>query len=146
LEPCKEIHPNQSKVQRYFQGTWPVQPLGWHQQLLAATPTTTGGRIRHQLDQQITGPINLQLQGWAFLTTAPNQRLYLLADYGARPQLAIPVNQPRRDVKRAHELPNKNVGFDAVIPRRQNGKPLRTVRVGTPTKAVQIWEDPSADG
>jgi hypothetical protein len=123
-----------------------VRPLGWHRQLLAATPPATGGAIRHQLDQQTPDPTSLHLQGWAFLTTAPDQQLYLLADYGANLQLAIPVNQPRRDVKRAHHLPNKNVGFDAAIPRSHNGQPLRAVRVGTPTKAVQIWEDPSADG
>ena len=146
LEPCKEIHPNQDKVDRYFQGSWPVRPLGWHRQLLAAKPPATGGAIRHQLDQQTPDPTSLHLQGWAFLTTAPDQPLYLLANYGANPQLAIPVNQPRRDVKRAHHLPNKNVGFDAAIPRNHNGQPLKAVRVGTPTKAVQIWEDPSADG
>jgi hypothetical protein len=145
LEPCKEIHPNQGKVTRYFQSAWPVQPLGWHQELLGEKPTTSGA-IRYQLDQQTPSPTSLQLQGWAFLRTAPNQQLYLLADYGAKPQLAIPLNEPRRDVKRAHDLPNKNVGFNATFPRLQNGQPLRAVRVGTPTKAVQIWEDPSADG
>ncbi|QCH15010.1 hypothetical protein CB0101_08770 [Synechococcus sp. CB0101] len=145
LEPCKEIHPRQRMVDRYFQGVWPVKPLGWHQELLSAQPATSGA-IRHQLDQQTPSPASLRLQGWAFLTTAPHEQLYLLADYGTNPQLAIPVNQPRRDVKRAHHLANKNVGFDAAIPRNHNGQPLKGVRVGTPTKAVQIWEDPSADG
>jgi len=137
LEPCKEIHPDQSTLSRYFQGSWSVKPLGWHQKLLDAKRTTSGA-IRYQLDQQTTSPTTLQLQGWAFLSSVPNQQILSLADYGAKPKLAIPVNQPRRDVKRAHDLPNKNVGFDAVIPRSQNGKPLRTVSVGTPSKSVQI--------
>jgi hypothetical protein len=146
LEPCKEIHPQQRMVDRYFQGTWPVRPLGWHRQLVSSTASSTSGPIRYQLDKQTRNPETLQLRGWAFLATAPGQQLYLLADYGRQGQLAFPVDQPRGDVKRAHALPNKNVGFDAVLPRSQNGQPLRAVRVGTPTQSVQIWEDSSADG
>ncbi len=99
---------------RYFQGAWPVKPLGWHQQLLG-TKTTTNGAIRHELDQQTSTPTSLQLRGWAFLSSTPGIQLYLLADYGTKQRLAIPVNQPRRDVKRAHHLAIKNVGFDANI-------------------------------
>jgi hypothetical protein len=144
IEPCKEIHPRQRMVDRYFQGAWPVKPLGWHQQLL--TSRGAGGPIRHQLDQQTLKATSLHLQGWAFQTTAPNQDLYLLATYGADEQLAIPIDQPRRDVKRAHDLPKAKVGFDAVLPRTLAGQHLRIVHVGTANNNAQIWEDPSVNG
>jgi hypothetical protein len=144
MEPCKEIHPRQQMVDRYFQGAWPVKPLGWHQQLIVSSGA--GGPIRHKLDQQTLKPASLQLRGWAFQVTAPNQNLYLLATYGADEQLAIPINQPRRDVKRAHDLSNAKVGFDAVLPRTLAGQRLRIVRVGTANNNVQIWEDPSLNG
>ena len=146
LKPCEEIHPNQEMVERYFQRSLQVRPLGWHQQMLAATPTAVSGEIRHNLDQKTADSASLHLHGWAFLTTAPEQQLYLLIDYGAKRQFAIPLNQPRPDVQRTHHLPDKHVGFDAAIPRSNEGQPLRNVRVGTPTKAVQIWEESNADG
>jgi hypothetical protein len=144
MEPCKEIEPLQRIADRYFQGGWPVKPLGWHQRLIASSGA--GGPIRHKLDQQTLKPVSVQLRGWAFQVTAPNQQLYLLATYGADEQLAIPINQARHDVKRAHDLSNVKVGFDAVLPRTVAGQRLRIVRVGTVNNNVQIWEDPSVNG
>jgi hypothetical protein len=145
IEPCKEIFPDRTLVTRYFQGGLSVQPLGWHQQLVNNSTGTAGGPIRHQLDQKSVSPTTLQLRGWAFHQSDPSQQLYLLADYGTAAQLGVPVNQPRPDVKRAHRLSTRKVGFDTTLSRNHEGKPLRAVRVGTPTKAVKIWEDPSAD-
>jgi len=144
MEPCKEIHPRQRMVDRYFQGAWPVKPMGWHQQLLGSDDAS--GPIRHQIDQQTLNATTLQLRGWAFLASAPSQTLYLLATYGTDEQLAIPINQPRRDVKRAHDLTNAKVGFDAVLPRALGGQHLQNVRIGTGNHNMQIWEDPSVDG
>jgi hypothetical protein len=146
LEPCQEVHPDQSKVDRYFQGASAVQPMGWHRQLLQGSATPTTGMILHAIDQQVLKATTLQLRGWAFAQRNPQEQLYVFADYGPAQQLALPINQPRRDVKRAHKLPTKNVGFETALPRSLRGQPLRVVRIGTPVQSVEIWEDPSADG
>jgi len=146
LEACQDVHPDANKVEGYLQGASAVQPLGWHRELLKPSPSANTGKIVYQIDQQALNTNNLQLRGWAFTQTDPDNQLYLLGDYGTAQQLALSIDQPRRDVKRAHKLPTKNVGFDAALPRLHEGKPLRVVRIGTPTHAVQIWEDPSADG
>ncbi len=86
------------------------------------------------------------MQGWAFQNKTKSQQLYLIADYGTPEKLVVPVDELRRDVKRSLGSSTAQVGFSATFPRSQNGQPLKSVRVGTPTKAVQIWEDPNADG
>ncbi|MBW0167225.1 MAG: hypothetical protein KXJ49_06990 [Vulcanococcus sp.] len=146
IEPCEEVHPDRNKVDHYFQGASAVQPMGWHRQLLKRSTLPTAGPILHQLDQQSLTTTILELRGWAFTQTRPRQQLYLLADYGITQQLAMPIDRARRDVKKAHNLSTKQVGFEAVLPRSVEGKPLRVVRIGTPTQSVQIWQDPSADG
>ena len=146
IEPCKEIHPRQRMVDRYFQNEWPVKPQGWHQQLLRGSAVSKRGAITHQLDQAVADTNTVQLRGWAFARNDPGQPLYLLADYGTSEQRGLPINQARRDVKRAHKLPTAAVGFNAALPRSHNNKPLRAVLIGTPTQSVQIWQDPSADG
>ena len=146
IEPCKEIHPRQRMVDRYFQNEWPVKPQGWHQQLLRGSAVSKRGAITHQLDQAVADTNTVQLRGWAFARNDPGQPLYLLADYGTSEQRGLPINQARRDVKRAHKLPTAAVGFNAALPRSHNNKPLRAVLIGTPIQSVQIWQDPSADG
>jgi hypothetical protein len=146
LEPCQEVHPDQNKVNRYVQGASTVQPMGWHRQLLQRSATPTSVVILQAIDQQALSAATLQLRGWAFVQSNPKQQLYLLADYGTAQQLALPIHQPRRDVKRAHKLPTKNVGFETTLPRSFEGKPLRVVRIGTPFRSVQIWEDPNVNG
>jgi hypothetical protein len=146
LQPCKAIYPDQTLVNEYFQGNLEVQPLGWHQHLIQNAIGTTGGAIRHHVDQQKLTTATLQLQGWAFLANDPNQPLYLLADYGTQEKLGWPVDRPRRDVKRTHHIKNRNVGFDAALPRTLEGQPLRSVLLAGPKQSVQIWEDPNADG
>ena len=146
MEKCNEVFPNRTMVDHYLQGALGVQPLGWHRELLKQSPSVITGKIAYQIDQQALNTASLQLSGWAFARTDPGNQLYLLADYGTAQQLAQPIDQPRRDVKRAHKLPTKNVGFNAALPRTHEGQPLRAVRIGTPNQSVQIWEDPSADG
>jgi hypothetical protein len=146
IEPCKEIHPRQRMVDRYFQNEWPVKPLRWHQELLRRSAVSKKGAILHQLDQSVVGANAVELRGWAFAKNDPDQPLYLLADYGSSEQLGLPINQTRRDVKRVHKLSTAAVGFATALPRRHNNKPLRAVLIGTPTQSVQIWQDPSADG
>jgi hypothetical protein len=145
-EPCKEIFPDQTMVNEYFQGKLNVQPLGWHQQVIRSATGAEGGPIHHQVDQQNLTAATLQLQGWAFLANDPNQPLYLLADYGTREQLGWPVDLPRRDVKRAHQIKNRNVGFDAALPRTLEGQPLRSVLLAGPKQSIQIWDDPRTEG
>lgn len=146
LETCEEVFPNQTMVDEYFQGGQAVQPMGWHRELLQPASSTVTKKFVYHIDHEALNANTLQLHGWAFAQTDPNQRLYLLADYGTAQQRALPIDQPRRDVKRAHNLPIKTVGFHAAIPLVQEGKRLRIVRVGTPTQSVQIWQDHSADG
>lgn len=145
LKPCQEIYPHQRVVDRYFRNASPIQPMGWHLQLLTAQRPTPSGSIRFHLDQQNLSPTAVQLQGWAFQNSQKSQQLYLIADYGGSELLAVPVDQPREDVKRSVGSSSAQVGFNATFPRRQNGQPLRVVRVGTPNRAVQLWKDPSAD-
>ena len=146
IEPCKEVFPRQRVVDRYFQGGWPVQPLGWHRELLQSTNAINPGQLRYQVDELKLTPTTLELRGWAFVNKAPGQPLFLLSEYGTSEQLAVPIDQPRRDVKRAHKLGHAGVGFDTALPRSHEGQPLWSVRLGTPSNAVKIWEDPSADG
>ena len=142
-----EIHPNQNDVDRYFMSEWPVQPQGWHQALLQRSAASRNSRIVLGLDEAVAGPREVELRGWAFVKNDPSQPLYLLADYGDPEQLGEPINQRRRDVKRAHKLSTAAVGFNTTLPRNHNNKPLRAVRIGSPNShAVKIWEDPSADG
>jgi len=145
-EPCKEIFPRQEVVNRYFQGGWAVQPQGWHRQLLNTASSFKPSQIRYQLDQQKLSLNTLQLLGWAFVKKAPDEPLFLLADYGTQEQLVFPIDQPRRDVQRSRKLTKAGVGFKTVLPRSYKGQPLRTVRLGQPNNNVQIWQDPSADG
>jgi hypothetical protein len=146
LDPCNEIFPNQQVIDQYFQSGWPVEPLGWHRELLVNHQISANSPIRYHVDHQTLRSSSVQLQGWAFMKTPNHQQLYLIADYGNQGRVAMPIDQPRRDVKRTLGLSTARVGFNATFPRSQNGQVLRAVRVGTPTKAVQIWEDPSADG
>ena len=146
LESCKGIFPDPTIPNLYFQGAWPVKPMGWHKNLLEVESSIRSGAISSNLERQVLTPTSNQLEGWAYMESAPNQQLFLLADYGRSKQLAVPINKPRRDVKRAHKLPTKNVGFNAALPLTHEGQPLRAVRIGTPNQSVQIWEDPSADG
>ena len=146
IEPCKEIHPRQRVVDRYFQNEWPVKPLGWHQELLRGSAMSKRGDIAYQLDQAVADTKTVQLRGWSFVINDPGQPLYLLADYGTSEQLGLRINEPRRDVKRAHKLSTAAVGFNTALPRSHNNKPLRAVLIGTPTQSVQIWQDPSVDG
>ena len=146
IEPCKEIHPRQRMVDRYFQNEWPVKTLGWHQELLRGSAMSKRGDIAYQLDQAVADTKTVQLRGWSFVINDPGQPLYLLADYGTSEQLGLRINEPRRDVKRAHKLSSAAVGFNTALPRSHNNKPLRAVLIGTPTQSVQIWEDPNADG
>jgi len=146
LDPCNEIFPDQLVIDQYFQNGLPVQPLGWHRELLLNHQISASGPIRYHVDHQTLSSSSVQLQGWAFMKTPNSPQLYLIADYGNQGRLAVPIDQPRRDVKRTLGLSTSRVGFNATFPRSQNGQVLRAVRVGTPTKAVQIWEDPSADG
>ena len=144
--PCNEIFPDQRVIDQYFQKALPVHPLGWHHQLLINQTIPANGPIRYNVDDQTFKPSSIQLKGWAFMKSKIREQLYLIADYGNQGQVAVPVNQPRRGVKRSLGLSTARVGFDATFPQSQNGQLLRAVRVGTPTQSVQIWQDPSADG
>lgn len=145
-EKCRGIFPDQAVINRYFQGNWPVQPMGWHKQLLEEASIFRTGTIVHKINYQSLKPAALKLQGWGFLKEAPDQELYLLARYNNSKQIAIPIKQKSKDVKQFYRLSNKRVGFNTAIPRSYKGNPLRSVRIGTPTQSVQIWQDPSADG
>ena len=146
LDPCNEIFPDQLVIDQYFQNGLPVQPLGWHRQLVDNHQISASSPIRYHVDHQTSSSSSVQLQGWAFMNTPNHQQLYVIADYGNQSGLAVAVDQKRRDVKRIRGLSTAQVGYDATFPRSQNGHALRAVRVGTPFNAVQIWEDPSADG
>jgi hypothetical protein len=146
LNTCEDVHPDRNTVDGYLRGTSAVQPRGWHRELLKPASSISTETIVYQVDQQVLNDTTLQIRGWAFAQTDPDQRLYLLADYGTAQPQALLINQPRRDVKRAHKLPIKTVGFDVSLPRAHQGKSLRAVRVGTPNQSLQIWQDHSADG
>ena len=146
LDPCNEIFPNQQVIDQYFQSGWPVEPLGWHRELLINHQISASSPIRYHVDHQTLSSSSVQLQGWAFMKTPNRPQLYLIADYGNQGRVAVPVDQPRRDVKRTLGLSTARVGFNATFPHSQNGQVLRAVRIGTPNQSVQIWEDPSADG
>lgn len=138
IEPCKEVFPQRELVDSYFQGIGPVLPLGWHQDLWQTSASTKHADILQHLDQITVNTTSFEIQGWAFVRNRPSQQLYVLGDYGAPAQLAVPIRQSRRDVKRAHKLPTKNVGFNAALPRTHDGHPLRAVSIGTPNQSVQI--------
>ena len=146
LDPCKGIYPSEGIIDRYFLRGWHVKPLGWHQHLLQEESSFKPGTIRYHIHNQALHPTSLQLQGWAFLQDSDDQQLYLFADYGTAGQLALPVKQSRRDVKKSLKISNKAVGFNATIPRSHSDEPLLTVTIGMPENRVQIWQDPSADG
>jgi hypothetical protein len=146
LKPCGEIHPDLSQVEHYFQGQSPVEPLGWHRDLLEPATPAKRSSIRHQLDRHSLSTDSIQVQGWAFLSRDPRQSLLVVGDYGISKQLGSPLDEPRRDVKRAHQLPHQHVGFKAVFPKTYKGQPLRAILIVGPNQFVQIWEDPSANG
>jgi hypothetical protein len=139
MEPCREIYPDHKTIYQYFKGAHYIKPLGWHKQLIENHSSDATDQIRHHLkDHQITAS-TLQLKGWAFSQSKPNQQLYLLAKYGDADHYAIPITQHKNQS-------GKRTLFKGQFPLNYQGKPLQAVRVGTPTKAVQIWKNPKTDG
>lgn len=141
LEPCQKLGPNQKVVDFYFQGDLDVRPMGWHKNLvqLFSTDLTSKSKILYVVEHQALNSASLEIRGWAFAQINPEQQLYILADYGIPQRIALPINQSRRDVKRAHKLSRKSVGFEAALPRTFQGKPLKFLSIGTPNQSVQIW-------
>lgn len=142
LKTCSARYPPQDIVDSYFKKELPVQPLGWHQELLKQSMSNgSRGIMSYMLDKQYQNPTTVQLEGWGFVPSNPGQQLYLSANYGKEEQLAFLVDQPRMDVKLFHNLPNEYVGFNALIPKSYKGKNLHEILLKGSSQSVQIWQE-----
>jgi hypothetical protein len=146
IEHCQKIFPNKNYVDQYFKGALDVKPIGWHHELQTSKEPRGAGAILHVIDDETLGSNSLRLRGWAFEQSNPRERLYIIANYGISPQLASPVNKNRSDVMHAYKLKRVSLGFDASFPLALEGRPLQNVRIGTPFRSVDIWENRPSNG
>jgi len=143
LKSCSTSYPPQEIVNGYLKKELPVQPLGWHLELMRQPIlNSSSGHISYILDHQHLNPTTVQLKGWGFVPSNPGQQLYLSADYGIEEQLGFWLDQPRMDVKLAYNLPNEYVGFNTSVPQSYKGKNLHQILLRSSSQSVQIWKNP----
>ena len=69
----------------------------------------------------------------------------MIANYGEDKKSAFLVYKTRYDVAKSKNLAHSKVGFEVEFPRTFEKNPLKTVLVGTPANAVEIWRLNSDD-
>jgi hypothetical protein len=148
ISGCATEFEDQDKlIDRYLSGRTSIQPTGWHQTLIKSPIALEDkdkqkAKIKYNLESQGLSTKALEIRGWAFMDNkrmGSKDNLHLLAFYGNKPGLLIPIDQLRPDVQARWKTGGIKSGFEAVIPRVRNGQTLTSVRIVSRKHSRELW-------